>query len=86
MASDTRVRAIIRLKLESQLLPRTAAGRVWAGPGNNEVCSACDDPVRKTQTVYEWDADGVKVTMHVRCYEIWNTVRQRRPLRRGGRS
>ena len=86
MARDARVRAIVRLKLGARLLPRTAAERVWAGPGNDEVCNACDDPIRKSQTVYEWEVNGSKVTMHVRCYEIWNTVRQREPGGpRGGR-
>jgi hypothetical protein len=38
--TEHRLRGIIVLKLEANLLPRQQSGRLWAGPGNNEVCSA----------------------------------------------
>ena len=73
MAKGVRIRAIIRLKLDTGLLPKTASGRVWAGPGANEVCSACDEPITKQEKLYEWEVDGgSKITMHLACYEVWN--------------
>ncbi|HET7342436.1 MAG TPA: hypothetical protein VFL90_13325 [Methylomirabilota bacterium] len=74
MATDRRLRGTIRLKLEAKLLPREQSGRLWAGPGNNEVCSVCDEKVTKKQTVYEWEYAGGKVHMHIACYEEWNKV------------
>lgn len=76
-----RLRAIIRLKLETGLLPKTAINRVWAGPGNNEVCSVCDETISRHDTIYEWETDGDKVQMHLVCYEVWREERQRRPRR-----
>jgi hypothetical protein len=77
MAGDTTARGIVRLKLETGLLPRSASGRVWAGPGANEICSACDELVTKSQRLHEWETAGTKLVMHVRCWEIWNEERLR---------
>ena len=75
MADDTVVHEIILLKLETGLLPRSAAGRVWAGPGANEVCNACDERITSTQKLHEWENAGAKFVMHVRCWGIWNEER-----------
>jgi hypothetical protein len=84
MAPSARIRALIRLKLEAGLLPRAASGRVWAGPGANEVCSACDEKITKNEKLYEWEtAAGGKVNMHLDCYDIWNAERQIAPRRSG---
>lgn len=77
MTTDRRVRAIIRLKLEAGLLPREQAGRLWAGRGDGEVCNVCDEKITKKQTVYEWECNGGKIHMHIRCYELWNALRRR---------
>jgi hypothetical protein len=79
MASPARTRAIIRLKLEANLLPRQQSGRLWAGPGAGEVCNACDERITKKQIVHEWEYEGAKVAMHLRCYELWNVLRRRYP-------
>ena len=85
MAKNPRIRAIIRLKLEAGLLPKAASGRVWAGPGANEVCSACDDTITRREKLYEWELDGgSKMNMHIGCYEIWNDERLLAPRRSGG--
>ena len=86
MAKGVRIRAIIRLKLDTGLLPKTASGRVWAGPGANEVCSACDEPITKQEKLYEWEVDGgSKITMHLACYEVWNEERLVASRRSGGK-
>jgi hypothetical protein len=72
---DIRVRGIIRLKLETGLLPKSAAGRLWAGPGANEVCSGCDETITRKQKLHEWEYGDGKVVMHIRCWEIWNEER-----------
>ena len=77
MTDDARVRGTIRLKLETGLLPSSEAGRMWAGLGAGEVCSACDERITKSQKLHEWESAGTKVVMHVRCYEIWRDERQR---------
>jgi hypothetical protein len=85
MAKHGRIRAIIRLKLETGLLPKTGSGRVWAGPGANEVCSACDETITRQEKLYEWEIDGgSKMNMHIACYEIWSEERRRAPRRSGG--
>jgi hypothetical protein len=79
MWSERAVRELIRLKLRSLLLPVEESGRVWAGAGAGEPCSACDERIDMNQTVYEWEdaAFVAKFQMHVRCYEIWNEERRR---------
>ena len=89
MAKSERIRAIIRLKLGTGLLPKAASGRVWGGPGANEVCSACDEPITRQDKLYEWEINGgSKMTMHLGCYELWNderVVAGRRSGRKGRR-
>jgi len=76
MAKSVRIRACIRLKLDAGLLPKAASGRVWAGPGAGETCSACDETITRQQTLYEWEVDGgAKVIMHIACYDVWNKER-----------
>jgi hypothetical protein len=70
-----RLRAMIRLKLKAGLLPRQPSGRLWAGSGDNEVCSVCDEEITKKQILYEWECNGGKVQMHIGCYEVWNDLR-----------
>ena len=77
MSNRAVLRGIIKLKLEARLLPIEDARRRWAGPGNGEVCSACDEAITKKQVLQEWDCDGVKVYMHIDCYELWNSMRSR---------
>ena len=85
MTKAERIRAMIRLKLKSGLLPKAASGRVWAGPGANEVCSACDENITRQDTLYEWEIDGgSKMTMHIACYELWNEERLAASRRSGG--
>ena len=74
---DVRIRGIIRLKLEMGTLPKSASGRLWAGPGGGETCSACDETITRTQTLHEWEHRHGKVVMHVRCWELWNGERAR---------
>jgi len=48
--------------------------------GASEVCSACEERVELTQTLYEWQSREVgKMRMHVRSYEMWNVERVRSP-------
>ena len=76
MAKHARIRAIIQLKLKAELLPKSPSGRLWAGPGANEVCSACDEKITKNETLYEWEIEGGgKMNMHLGCYDIWNEER-----------
>jgi hypothetical protein len=75
--STDRIRALILLKINTQLLPLEEPTRLWAGAGKNEVCSVCDEPITEMQTVYEWEHAGGKIDMHISCFELWNTVRSR---------
>jgi hypothetical protein len=77
MADDAQVRRSICLKLEMGILPKSAASRLWAGLGANEVCSACDETVTRKQKLHEWEFQDGKIVMHVECWEIWNEERLR---------
>lgn len=84
MAGDVQVRRVIRLKLQAGTLPKNPSGRLWAGPGDNEVCSACDETITKNQMLHEWEySDSGKVAMHIRCWELWNEERLRVRGQRG---
>ena len=88
MASEARLLGMIRLKLRTGLLPTTAAARLWAGYGADEVCSVCDEQITRNQKLHEWDHEDGKIIMHIECWELWNEerLRVRGPLHDGDSS
>jgi hypothetical protein len=72
------LRLVIRNKLMDGRLPYDSIPRIWGGPGNGEVCDACEEIVSKDQFVMEGIslAGGRKpLQLHVGCLNLWDEER-----------
>lgn len=71
------LRILIREKLESGVLARNSIHRVWGGPGNGEICVACDTTIAQSQFVMEGIGEHLKaLQFHVVCFSIWDSERR----------
>ena len=75
---SSRVRPIIRARLEIGLLPATTPLRVWAGPGLDKPCDACDSLIEGDDTEFEIDfgKDGMR-RFHAGCRIVWTQEQER---------
>jgi hypothetical protein len=70
---------LIQRKLDDGRLPHNSIPRIWGGPGNGEACSACEEPIPKSQLIMEGislDGDRRPVQFHVGCFYLWDKVRK----------
>ena len=80
---DEAIRTLIREKLSDGRLPYDSMPRFWGGPGDGEVCDACDKPITKQQLVMEASTlsdrpkDKNPIQFHVPCFEVWNDERRK---------
>ena len=74
------IRLLIRQKLNDGRLPYDSMPRFWGGPGNEEICDACDLRIEKTQLVMEGIASRIRdkkpVQFHVICFQLWDHARR----------
>jgi hypothetical protein len=71
------LRLLIREKLAGGRLRHNSSTRFWGGPGQGEICDACDEAVTNDQRVIEnRDPEGGGVQFHVACFYVWNVERQ----------
>ena len=70
---------LIRQKLQNGTLPYNSIPRVWGGPGNGEMCDACEGIVTKD----EWVIEGISLAegraplhLHVECFHLWEQERR----------
>jgi hypothetical protein len=69
---------VIRQKLANGTLPLNSIPRVWGGPGNGEMCDACEGIVTKDEMLIE----GISLAggrnplqLHVECFHLWERER-----------
>lgn len=76
MDQDT-LRLIIRSKLAGGSLPTDSIPRIWGGPGDNEVCDACEQLISNEQFLIEGisKADNQGLQLHVECFYVWDRER-----------
>jgi hypothetical protein len=75
------LRAKIRLKISSGILPTHHAPKVYGGKGNGGQCDACDTPI--TDVELEFDAvNGRVIRFHPDCFCVWNVERNEDSLDR----
>ena len=70
---------LIQQKLDDGRLPHNSIPRVWGGPGRGETCQACDEVVNARQVIMEGissDGKHTGVQFHVKCFYLWDTLRQ----------
>jgi hypothetical protein len=80
--------AVVRAKLAAGRLPRERGQQMWAGPGSDQACDACDRPITGGQRAYEFDQPGWRtIRFHHPCLEVWHVERlkldARSPIRGG---
>ena len=70
---------VIRAKLADGRLPLNSIPRIWGGPGQGEICDACERPVTANEFLMEGVslAEGKKgIHLHSQCFYIWDTLRR----------
>jgi hypothetical protein len=79
MSIVDRLRVLIQTKLADGRLPINSIPRMWGGPGNGELCHACEKIVTKDEFIME----GIAVTptqapvqFHVECFYVWEQERR----------
>ena len=76
------LRTLIRAKLRDGRLPVNNISRLCGGPGNGEVCAACDALISKEQLAIEEiflaGGDGRPLQVHAFCFQIWDAERRTR--------
>jgi len=76
------LRTLIRAKLRDGRLPVNNISRLLGGPGNGEVCAACDALITKEQLGIEelflTEGDGRPLQVHAFCFQIWDAERRTR--------
>ena len=68
---------LIREKLATGRLLYNSSTRFLGGPGQGEICDACEEAVTNDQRMIEnRDAAGRGIQFHVACFYVWNVERQ----------
>ena len=80
------LRLLVQSKLADGRLPLNSIPRVWGGPGNNEICQACE----KIITKHEFVMEGISLApakaplqLHVACFWMWEEERRPQLASRG---
>jgi hypothetical protein len=69
---------VVRAKLVTKRLPLDAPERVWVGSGTGLVCSACEQPIPRSEIEYELDTPSHgTLRFHRTCLEVWHQERAR---------
>ena len=79
MSTADALRVLIRAKLADGRLPINSIPRVWGGPGNGEMCDACEHIITKDEFVREGiGVEGIRrpLHMHVACFRFWDEERR----------
>ncbi|PYO19610.1 MAG: hypothetical protein DMD85_18030 [Candidatus Rokuibacteriota bacterium] len=75
----TSLAMMVSKKVEAGTLPTEAPVKLWAGNGRGEPCTACEQPILKSQAEYEPQYDGrAPIRLHVGCHGLWEAERRRR--------
>ena len=70
------LRAIIRLKVASGILPKDAPRKMWAGYGTGKTCVACNLATTQKDIEYEVDmANARTFSFHQLCITLWHQER-----------
>ena len=73
------LRAMVRLKVTSDVLPKESPVKMWAGYGTGKTCAACDLSTTTKDVEYEVDmADGRTFSFHQTCITLWHQERATR--------
>ena len=73
-----RITEIIKTKLADGKLPHNSIPRVWGGPGNGELCDACETAIGRSALIMEGIASegGGGIQFHVPCFYLWDSLRR----------
>ena len=73
----SRVRPLIRARLDSGALQAATAAQTWAGPGVGKPCDACDSIIETDDTEFEIVFhDARTVRFHLGCHLVWEEEQQ----------
>jgi hypothetical protein len=84
---ETKLRALVRERIECGALPILLVRDVDAGYGNDESCSACGESILEKQIEYEVRETVVgRLALHMMCYALWQLECAKRIQNAGGDS
>jgi len=69
----------VRQRIDAGELPLERP-KVWAGFGNGEACSVCDQTIYRAQLMYEIGWAEKTYRVHTACYGVWTGELVRRAL------
>lgn len=73
------LRILIRGKLADGRLPLKSIPRTWGGPGNGELCDACETVVTKDEFLMggiSLSQGKRSIQFHTRCFYLWDVERR----------
>jgi hypothetical protein len=74
----------IRAKIHQGVLPPGMPTQIQVLFGDGRACSACDHPILKAQTLYEFELPGFGTySFHLGCFGLWTADLRRRGWLRG---
>jgi hypothetical protein len=74
------IAALIQAKITAGLLPCDRPQKVCVGPGSDEACDGCEQPITKEQRQYEFDPPGwPAIRLHSECLAAWHAERMKIP-------
>jgi hypothetical protein len=77
-ASHKRIKGI-SAKVDAGTLPRAGKGRTLAARGSGRACSACDQPVGRTEMELQSTLNtGRTLRLHLECFTAWWKVSEAR--------
>jgi hypothetical protein len=65
------LRIMAAAKIASGFLPRDVTGRLFAGYGDDQRCSVCDQPIQRHQIDYEVELNELRRHFHLSCHAAW---------------
>jgi hypothetical protein len=67
------LRRRVRHRIAEGSLPSRVVNDLYAGFGNNDVCSACGDAITPQQVEYELTdpRNARRIVMHLYCHRLW---------------
>ncbi len=70
--AETELRALIRERLQSAVIPRAPADKTFGGFGDGKPCDCCGEDIAQDQFRFNVEfASGCRLTAHRACLELW---------------
>lgn len=73
---DEEVRVLALQRISCGMLPDELPASSWAGPGEGNQCTLCDEPITADEIEIECENHGRTIYLHQHCYDAWQSTIQ----------